>query len=279
MRLTGINVHPLKSAAIRPVSTAAVRPHGLVDDRSWMVVDADGVLVSAREARRLFHVLADTPATDPAVPSALRLRADGHEDLVVARPTGAPVPVRLFSLDLAGVPAGPVADAWLARVLGREDVRLVWCDDPTRRTLQPGFSQPGDHAAFPDSFPVTVASAASLRRLQDWVAEAAVERGEEPPIPLPMERFRPNLVVEGAAAFAEDDWETLTVGEVTFRRGKPVDRCMVTTIHPETLVTGPEPIRTLARHRRSEGGKTLFALHLVPVTTGTVALGDPVSAG
>lgn len=278
MQLTAINVHPLKSAAIRPVTSAAVRPHGLVDDRSWMVVDADGVLVSAREARRLFHVLADTPATDPTVPEALRLRADGHEDLDVTRPTGAPVPVRLFSLDLAGVPAGPEADAWLARVLGRDDVRLVWCDDPTRRSLQPGFSRPGDHATFPDSFPVTVANAASLRQLQDWVAEAAVERGDEPPTPLPMERFRPNLVVDGGEAFAEDDWHTLTVGEVVLRRGKPVDRCMVTTIHPETLVTGPEPIRTLARHRRSPDGTTLFALHLVPVTTGTVTVGDPVSA-
>lgn len=278
MHLSSLHVHPVKSTAVRPVTTAAVRAHGLADDRSWMVVDRDGVLVSAREARGLLHVVADTPATDPGVAAGLRLRSDGHDDLLVGVPDGRPVPVRLFSLDLAGVPAGREADAWLARVLGRDDVSLVWCDDPTRRSLQPGFSEPGDHATFPDSFPVTVAGAASLRRLNDWIAEAAVERGEEVPAPLPMERFRPNLVVEDAEPFAEDDWQTVTVGEVTFRRGKPVGRCVVTTIHPQTLETGREPIRTLARHRRS-ASTTLFALHLVPVTTGTVRVGDPVSAG
>ena len=277
MLLGSLHVHPLKSAAVRPVTSAAVLPHGLADDRRWMVVDRDGELVSAREARSLLHVVADTAVTDSAVPAGLRLRSAGHDELLVAVPDGAPVPVRLFSLDLAGVPAGPEADEWLGRVLGRE-VRLVWCDDPTRRSLQPGYSEPGDHAAFPDSFPVTVAATASLDRLNDWIVEAALERGEEPPEPLPMERFRPNLVVEGAEPFAEDDWEVLTVGEVTFRRGKPVGRCTVTRIHPATLETGPEPIRSLARHRRSTDGKTLFAVHLVPVTIGTVRVGDPVSA-
>ena len=279
MRLSDLAVHPLKSAAVRPLAHARVLPHGLADDRSWMVVDGDGVLVSAREARRLFHVVADTPATDPSVTAGLRLRSPGQDDLLVAVPSARPVPVRLFSLDLAGVPAGPEADAWLGAVLDRDDVRLVWCDDPTRRSLQPGYSRPGDHAAFPDSFPVTVANAASLRLLNDWIVEGALERGDEPPEPLPMERFRPNLVVEGAEPFAEDEWQTLTVGDVTFRRGKPVARCTVTRIHPATLETAPEPIRTLARHRRSPDGRTLFAVHLVPVTTGTVRVGDPVSVG
>jgi len=279
VHLAGLHVHPLKSGAVRRVTSAAVLPHGLADDRSWMVVDGDGVLVSAREARTLFRVVADTATTDPTVASGLRLRFPGHDDLVLSEPQGTPVPVRLFSLDLAGVPAGPEADAWLRHVLGREDVRLVWCDDPTRRSLQPGHSEPGDHAAFPDAFPVTVATTASLRRLNDWIAERAVERGEEPPAPLPIERFRPNLVVDGAEPFAEDDWQSLTVGDVTFRRGKPVARCWMTTIHPETLETAPEPIRTLARHRRSADGTTLFAVHLVPVSTGTVRVGDPVSVG
>ena len=279
MQLSGINVHPLKSAAIRPVTCAEVLPHGRNDDRSWMLVDGDGVLVSVREARALFHVLADTPATDPTVPAGLRLRAPGHDDLLVPVPGTAPVPVRLFSLDLAGTPAGPEADRWLRQVLGRDDVRLVWCHDPTSRSLEPAFSEPRDHATFPDSFPVTVASTSSLRCLQDWITHTALERGEEPPPPLPMTHFRPNLVVDGAEPFAEDDWETVTVGDVTFRRGKAVDRCVVATIDPVTLETGPEPTRTLARHRRSAAGKVLFALHLVPVTPGTVRVGDPVSAG
>ena len=275
VRLVGLNVHPLKSGSVRPVRSIDVRPGGLLGDRTWMVVDGDSRLVSAREAHGLFHVVADTPATDASLSGGLRLRHHGLPDLHLDEPDGAPEPVHLFSLDLLAVPAGPGADAWIAAALGRDDVRLVWCDDPTRRTLQPGYARPGDHAAFPDSFPVTVASLASVRRLNDWILERALELGEQPPDPLPVERFRPNLVVDGDEPFAEDRWEALTIGGTRFRVTKPVGRCVMTSIHPETLETAKEPIRTLARHRLV-GGKTLFAVHLVPEGAGTVSVGDGV---
>ncbi|MCF6377608.1 MOSC domain-containing protein [Nocardioides KLBMP 9356] len=275
MRLTGINVHPLKSGAIRPVRSIEVGPAGLRGDRTWMVVDGEGSLVSAREAHGLFHVVPDTPDTDPAVGRALRLRAPGLPDLHLDRPAGEPEPVRLFSLDLGAVPAGAHADEWVRAALGRDDVRLVWCDDPTRRTLQPGFSRPGDHATFPDSFPVTVASQASMRRLGDWILETALEHGEQAPEPLPIERFRANLVVDGDEPFAEDRWTSLIVGGVPFRVTKPVGRCVMTTIDAGSLTTAKEPIRTLARHRRVDG-KTLFAMHLVPDGSGTLTVGDEV---
>jgi uncharacterized protein YcbX len=278
LRLVQLNVHPLKSGAIRPVSSTTVLPRGLADDRTWMLVDAAGRLVSAREVHRLFHVLADTPSTDPSVTAALRLRAPGHADLLVDVPRAAPVGVHLFSLDLQARPAGAAADAWVRSVLGRDDLRLVWCHAPEQRTLQPGFSQPGDHATFPDSFPVTIASLASMRRLNDWIVERALELGEEPPEPLPVERFRANLVVDGDEPFAEDTWTRVVVGDVPFRVGKPVGRCMMATIDPATLRTSKEPTRSLARHRLVDG-KTLFAVHLVPETTGRVSVGDEVRAG
>lgn len=277
MQLTGLNVHPLKSGAIRAVQSARVLLSGLEHDRTWMLVDAEGHMVSAREVHELFSIVADTPATEPSLDRALRLRAGGHPDLVLDHPDADRTAVRLFSLGLEAVPAGPEADAWLRAVLGH-DVRLVWCDDPTRRSLQPGVSEPGDHAAFPDAFPVTLASEASLRRLNDWIVERALELGEDPPEPLPVERFRANLVVDGDEPFAEDDWSVVRIGDVTFRRGKPVGRCVMTTIDPHTLATAKEPIRTLARHRRSTDGDTLFAVHLVPTSCGRIHVGDEVSA-
>ena len=221
--------------------------------------------------------MADTPATDPSVAAALRLRAPGHPDLLLDVPQTAPVDVRLFSLHLRARPAGAEADAWLRSVLGRDDLSLVWCHAPEQRTLQPGFSQPGDHAAFPDSFPVTIASLASMRRLNDWMLERALELGEEPPDPLPVERFRANLVVDGDEPFAEDRWTRVVVGDVPFRIGKPVDRCVMATLDPVTLTTAKEPTRTLARHRRIDG-KVFFAVHLVPETSGRISVGDAVRA-
>lgn len=276
MRLVHLNVHPLKSGAIRPVGSADVLARGLVDDRSWMLVGPDDRVVSARDVPALFRVVADTPATDASVSSALRLRAAGHPDLDVELPEGPEVPVHLFSLDLPATPAGPEADAWLRDVLG-VDVRLVWCHDPARRRLQPGFSSPGDHTAFADSFPVTVASLASLRRLDDWMLERAMEAGEEPPEPLPVERFRANLVIDGDEPFAEDHWGEVRVGEVRFRVAKPVGRCVMATLDPATLRTAKEPTRTLARHRLVDN-KTLFATHLVPLDEGRIRVGDEVTA-
>jgi uncharacterized protein len=277
VQITGLGVHPVKSTAIRPLTHAEVLPRGLADDRSWVVVDRDGVIVTAREEHRLFAVTADTPRTDPDVERDLRLTAEGLAPLELDHPrTGDRVRVRLFSQELQGLPAGEEADAWVRAAVGRDDVRLVWCDDPTRRRLNPEFSRPGDHTAYADGYPVTLASEASLRRLNDWIVEEALERGEEPPAPLPMARFRPNLVVDGDEPFAEDAWTGVTVGDVRLRLAKPTDRCVMTTIDLASLATGKEPVRTLARHRLVDH-KTMFAISLVPETTGTVRVGDPVT--
>jgi uncharacterized protein YcbX len=118
---------------------------------------------------------------------------------------------------------------------------------------------------------------ASLRQLNDWILERSLELGEEPGGPLPVERFRANLVVDGDEPFAEDQWQVLTVGSVRFRVTKQVDRCVMTTIDTQTLATAKEPIRTLARHRLVDG-RTMFAAHLVPLDEGRVGVGDEVRA-
>jgi uncharacterized protein len=276
VRLLQLNVHPLKSGAIRSIDSASVLARGLEDDRSWMLVDADGKLVSAREVHETFRIVADTPSTDPDVTTALRLRAPGLEDLSLDVPDGEPIPVKLHSQDLSGIPA-PAADRWIAQALGQDGIRLVWCHEPEQRNLQPGFSRPEDFTAFADSFPVTIASLASLRQLNDWIVERALEQGEERPEPLPIERFRANLVVDGDEPFAEDHWTSVDVGGVRFRVAKPTSRCVMTTINLRTLETAREPIRTLARHRLVDR-KTLFAAHLVPDTTGRISVGDDVWA-
>jgi uncharacterized protein YcbX len=277
MLLTGLAVHPVKSTAIRPVDSARVLLGGLEGDRTWVVVDADGVIVTAREEHSLFSIVADTPATDASLDAALRLRAPGMPDLMLEQPCGDRVRARVFSQELEGIPVGLEADAWVQKSLARDDLRLVWCDDPTRRDLNPQHSRPEDFTAYADGYPVTFASAASLRQLNDWIVEGALDRGEDPPAPLPMQRFRPNLVVDGDLPFAEDEWTGVRVGEVRFRVAKPTDRCVMTTIDLESLETGKEPIRTLARHRLVDR-KTMFAIHLIPETAGTIRVGDQVRA-
>jgi uncharacterized protein YcbX len=282
-------VHPVKSCAIRPVHAATVERAGFAGDRRWMVVDAGHRLVSAREVHGLFSIVPDTTETSDEV-DGLRLRAPGLPDLHLpddpradadadagADGGGGVVPVRLHRHDLTGTTVSPEADAWVSEAVGRPGLRLVHCTDPTARALNPAFSREGDHTAYADGYPVTLASRPSLGRLNDWIAEGAVERGEPVPEPLPMARFRPNVVVDGdLGPFVEDDWRTVRLGDVTFRVAKPVDRCVMTTIDLDSLTTGKEPIRTLARHRRWDGA-TWFAIQLIPDGVGVVRVGDEVA--
>ena len=274
IRLDGVHLHPVKSTAVRPVLHGDVEPWGLAGDRRWMVVDGTGECVTAREENRLLRVTADTVATDPGLAAALRLTAPGRAPLDVDEPHGAPVAVSVHGRPLEGVAAPVEAGAWFGELLGRDDLRLVHVSSP--RPLNPDHGRPGEATAFADAYPVTLASAAALRRLREWVAETALERGEHAAEPLVVERFRPNLVVDGDLdPFEEDGWRHVHVGPVEFRVVKPVDRCVMTTIEPGTLERGPEPIRTLARHRKWDGA-TWFAVQLVPESRGVVRVGDEV---
>ncbi|KNX36439.1 MOSC domain-containing protein [Luteipulveratus halotolerans] len=277
MRLSALNIHPVKSTAIRPVDEAYVGRAGLRGDREWMVVDSTGTLVSAREQPSLFDVVADTPHTDASVTGALRLRHPRLADLALSPLEPQPVPVVLHKKDVLTTPAGAIADQWLREAIGRDDVRLMWCDDPTRRGLNPAYAQPDDHTAFADSAPLSLASTTSVRQLNDWTAETALDLGEPAPEPLPVQRFRANVIIEGAdEPFAEDGWRRVRIGDVTFRVPAPIDRCVMTTIDPASLDRGKEPIRTLARHRRWDG-KTWFAVKLVPDGEGTIRVGDELT--
>ncbi|MGC5020459.1 MOSC domain-containing protein [Micromonospora sp. DT47] len=268
MRLAAIHTYPVKGCHRLEHDDARVEPWGLAGDRRWMVVDADGVGVTQREATDLVRLRA-VPRGDGLV-----LTAAGHPDLDVAEPAGdAATPVRVFRsrLPVDAVPAGDCADRWLTTLLDRP-VRLVHLRHPARHMAPGGRDHDsGDQVSFADEYPLLLAGAASLDALNDWLAEA----GEEP---VPMARFRPNLVVAGAPAWAEDGWagRPVRIGAALFRAAGPCDRCVVTTTDQETGVRGHEPLRTLARHRNI-GRKLLFGLHMVPEGPGAVKVGDPVT--
>ena len=160
-----------------------------------------------------------------------------------------------------------------------EPVRLVWLDDPARRPVGVSHGgQAGEPLSLADAGPLLLTTTASLALLGDWIAAAGDEEAARI-APISMQRFRPSVVVDGSdvEAFAEDQ---LAAGadrgrRIPFRRVlRPV---RMTTIDPVTLVSGKEPIRTLARHRRWDG-KVWFGVRLIPTSTGLVSIGDEVTA-
>ncbi|WP_228978892.1 MOSC N-terminal beta barrel domain-containing protein [Streptomyces sp. DH12] len=266
--LSSLHVHPVKALGRSSPAQAVVEPWGLAGDRRWMVAGADGKAVTQRQFARLALASAE------ALPGGgVRLTAPGRTPLTVRVPDPAvgTVVVDVFGAKVDAVPADPAADAWFGAYLGAE-VRLVHMDDPARRRpVDPQYALPGETVSFADGYPLLVTTTASLDALNALVAEG--EHPEEGP--LPMERFRPNIVVDGTAAWEEDRWARIAVGEVVFRVAKPCGRCVVTTTDQHTGVRGREPLRTLTRHRRF-GRKLVFGQNLVPETTGTLRVGDPV---
>jgi len=266
-----VRLYPVKSLAGVDVPVATAEPWGLRGDRRWMVVDADGTVLTARERHALLSVHA-TPDDE----GGLTLDASPGRSLHVDAPAGpADVPVRISRLDRASA-AGVEADRWLSDVLG-ESVHLVWLDDPRRRTVSPAHGgRDGDVLSLADAGPLLLTSTSSLRQLELWMRQEADERGEEPPRALEMLRFRPNVVVDGdLEPFEEDRWRTVRLGGVVYRFAEHCDRCVMTTLDPATTRGGKEPLRTLAR-RRQWDGKTWFGVRLVPTSGGTLAVGDGV---
>ena len=266
LTLTSIHRYPVKSCRGESVPDLLVEPWGLAGDRRWMLVDESGSAITAREVNRM--VLIDPTIT----PDGLVISAPDLPTLTVATPApDAQSPVDLWSSHLTAAPAGPEADAWFSKATGRT-ARLVHLDDPTRRPTSPDFGEPGDRVSFADGYPLLLATEESLASLNDAVLETSQGAHEA----LPMTRFRPNLVVRGAEAWAEDDWRRIRVGAAVFRVVKGCARCVLTTIDPDTGLRGKEPIASLARIRRWDG-KTWFGINLVPDAAGvTIRVGDEV---
>ncbi|MEU9185517.1 MOSC N-terminal beta barrel domain-containing protein [Streptomyces sp. NPDC048484] len=269
--LHSIHVHPLKAAAGRAPREAVVEPWGLAGDRRWMLVDEKARVVTQRQQPRLALVSVEQAAEQTAA-GAVLLSAPGRVPLTVPVPEpGGTTTVEIWNDKVEAVPAGAAAAAWFSDYLDAA-VRLVHLDAPaTRRPIDPRFARPGETVSFADGYPLLLTALASLDALNALIAQG--DRPEEGP--LPMNRFRPNLVVGGTAAWAEDGWSRITVGEVVLRVAKMCGRCVVTTTDQTTAERGREPLRTLARHRRF-GDKLVFGQNLVPESSGTVRVGDPV---
>ncbi|MFR9804976.1 MOSC domain-containing protein [Pseudonocardia sp. RS010] len=258
--------YPVKSCRGVEVGEARVEPWGLAGDRRWMVTEPDGTFVTARALPRLLLV---HPEPDDR---GVVLRAPGVAPLPVPTPDGGPlVDVVVWRDRVKAIHAGEAAAAWLTEVLGRP-LQLVHLDDPRKRPVDPEFGAVGDTVSFADGFPLLLTADGSLGALNELIT-AGPDAGEGP---VPMVRFRPNVVVAGSAPWAEDGWSALRIGAARFRVVKPCGRCVVTTIDPRTAGKGREPLATLARHRRI-GGKAVFGVNLVPDTPGVaVRVGDEV---
>jgi uncharacterized protein len=257
--LTGLNIYPIKSARGIALERSEVDEFGLHFDRRWMVVDDSGGFLTQRSHPRMALV---APALEGDV-----LRIQAPDMPVIEAPLrprgGVTTTVTVWDDTCAAIWLGENTARWFSEFL-RTPCNLVYMSDQVFRPANPAFSPPTARVSFADGFPFLLISEESLHDLNRRLDH-----------PLPMNRFRPNLVVAGGTPYAEDGWTRLRIGEVELRVVKPCDRCVVTTTDQATAERGVEPLRTLATYRRRDG-QVMFGQNVLHESTGVLTIGDSV---
>ena len=260
IRVTGLFRYPIKSCAGISLDSAALDHRGIEYDRRWMVADAMGVFRTQRELPRMALI-------HPRVSGdSLTLTAEGMPDLSLPLTShGSRLTVGVWNDEVEAIDQGEATADWLTRFLA-EPLRLVRFDDAQDRRVEQKYAvRPDDQVGFADAYPLLIGNEASLAELNTRLSE-----------PLPMKRFRPNIVVTGAEPYAEDRWGRLRVGDVAIAVVKPCARCAVTTVNPDTAEKGKEPLSTLAGYRRAAGG-VMFCENAIHLSNGILRVGDEVT--
>jgi uncharacterized protein YcbX len=231
--LSELNIYPFKSARGIPLPRARLAATGLEWDRHWMAVREDGTFLSQRTHPALARIQTEITR------QSLLLTCAGREPLSLPLdPSGPSRDVRVWKDSCMGLDQGEAAADWAAEILG-EPVRIVRAPDPPARIANPEYAGPGrSPIAFPDGYPVLICNRASLDELNGRLPE-----------PLPMDRFRPNLVLEGLPPFAEDRIASITLGAITLALVKPCTRCTIPSTDQRTGIRGFDPLPVLRAFR------------------------------
>jgi uncharacterized protein len=263
MKITALNVYPIKGCRGVSLKSAAVDRIGLAGDRRLMLVDVANRFISQREV----------PALATLVPAL-----DGRT-LVVGAPDRDPVRLEIdpdapprevwvwWDHGIMAADQGDLAAAWFSAAIGTS-CRLVAFGTAARNPIDPEFSPRVDaETAFTDGYPIMAALQESLDDLNTRLTD-----------PVPMERFRPSVVISGAPAWSEDDWMAMKLGELDCDAVKPCARCVVTTTDQLTGARSrrQEPLRTLATFRTIPGLGAIFGQNVVPRGSGVLHVGDAV---
>ena len=260
--LDQISIYPIKSCSGINLQSSQVLDRGFPQDRRWLLIDEAGQFISQRTTPRLGQIQITL----------------GNEQLLVEYPGKTPLSIyvetrstvhhtaMIWNDKVDGIWVGQKCDDWFSDVLGRQ-VQLINMNEKVHRPLIKD-SLPQDRSfevSFADGYPYLLTSQSSLDDLNSKLTN-----------PVPMDRFRANLVVSGFHAFAEDEWKRIRIGDVEFLVVKPCARCQVTTIDQQTGAPSKEPLKTLATYRKQDG-KVMFGMNLVALGTGDVNLNDPIT--
>lgn len=258
--VSALYFYPIKSCGGIALEVAEVSQRGIRGDRAFMVVDLAGRFISQREQPRLAliqPIVKEGGALTVTAPQMLEMP-------ILADDTGRRYNVKIWDDTCVGIDQGDTVAAWFSTFLGIACRVVYMPEDYVRQVDSQYATQEQDQIAFADGYPFLLVTEASLADLNAHMQE-----------PLPVNRFRPNIVLKGTQPYIEDTWRKIYIGEVLFHIVKACARCPITTTDQATAVVGKEPLRTLATYRRTQKG-VVFGQNLIHAHKGAIRLGDTV---
>ncbi len=269
LKLTAIHIYPIKGTGGISLTQSQVTKRGLQYDRRWQVVDENGKFFTQRDQRELTLLQVE----DVGESFLVKHKIKNNKPLLFPKePTdcSSKMTVSIWKDTVQACIVGKNQSDWFSEILGTK-CHLVYMPETTHRKVNPKYSEQGDVVSFADGFPILILGEASLNDLNRRLEE-----------PLPMNRFRPNLVFNIGASYEEDDWQLIQIGpNNVFRGGKPCQRCIVTTINQESGKAGKEPLKTLASFRHWGDG-VYFGMNLIwdeikSKGSATIQIGDEIN--
>ena len=259
MKVSSLYLYPIKSLQGIEVSEAEVMEKGFRYDRRWMLVGADNVVITQRTHPQLSQIKLQINASEITAtckemePCRIPLTIDD----------GASASVMVWNDQVNALVAHEVINAWFTQAANLP-CRLVYMPEEATRPVKPSRARNNEHVSFADAYPYLIISQASLQDLNSRMD-----------VPLPMHRFRPNIVVTDTDAYAEDDWMDFQIGSLHFYASGHCKRCVFTTIDQDTGKKSAEPLKTLATYRK-EGSEVVFGLNAIASSYGGIRVGDLV---
>lgn len=261
LQISQLYIYPIKSLGGCSVASAIITDRGFEHDRRWMLVDANNRFLSQREIPSMVFLQVEILAATLKVFSSNK--PDDYIEIPFTSKSDIFIEVDIWGIYCKAQLLNNEINNWFSKILG-QPCRLVYMTDSTEVKVEPNYAINNDLTSFSDGFPILMISEASLNDLNKRVAE-----------PLPMNRFRPNLVFKGGQAFIEDRMKKFSINGILFFGVKPSSRCVVTTINQSTAQKTKEPLQTLATYRKKDS-KIYFGENVIAAGNGKITIGDNI---
>jgi uncharacterized protein len=261
LRLSEIWIYPIKSLGGISVSSATVRPKGLQFDRRMMLADEDGKALTQREFPRM--ALFKTSFSE----NAIEVKFGNDSISVPLSPVSVEneISAEVWGQQIKAVEIQKSFSEWFSKRLELQ-CRLLYFPEENPRPVDASYRINDEDVSLADAYPILIIGQESLNDLNHRLGQ-----------PVPMNRFRPNLVFSGGDAFSEDEWDRFSIGKSEFAAVKPCARCVLTTVDQETAVRGAEPLKSLAKYR-TRNNKVYFGQNvLVILAEGMIRVGDTLT--